>query len=219
MMHGSQQAIASGAIGCAHDRIIPNLGMFGGYPGGKRNTILVRYRDLQGMMEQRKPLIYKIGDPREFGRDIEGEVEVVNYMLPPIEVNEGDMLVTDNCSAGGLGDPIERDPSWVKADLDKGLTTEEIASRIYCVSLNYDEKAKEWKVDQTATEKLRQARRKERLARAVPVKEWWGQNRKRIMLRDMHPMILEMYQSSMKMSEAFAKEYRDFWALPDDFVL
>ncbi len=219
MMHGSRQAIASGAIGCAHDRIIPNLGMFGGYPGGKRNTILVRYRDLQGVMQQRKPLIHRIGDPSQFGKDIEGEVTVVNYMLPPIEVKDGDMLVTDNCSAGGLGDPIDRDPSWVKADLDQGFTTEEIASRMYCVSVSYDENAKEWKVDEAETESLRQARRKQRLSRAVPVKDWWEENRERIISRDMHPLLLEMYESSMKMSQSFAEEYRDFWSLPDDFAL
>ena len=219
MMHGSQQAIASGAVGCAHDRIIPNLGMFGGYPGGKRNTIFIRYDSLQELMEQRKPLIHKIGHPKEFGKDIKGEVKVVNYMLPPMEVGEGDMLVTDNCAAGGLGDPIEREPSWVKADLDKGLTTEEIARNIYYVSVSYDERAKEWEVDEAETEKLREAKRKERLSRGVPAKEWWAGARKQVLDKELNPMLLEMYQSSMKMSQQFAQEFRGFWALPEDFVL
>jgi len=28
-----------------------------------------------------------------------------------------------------------------------------------------------------------------------------------------------MYQSSMRLSEAFTREFKDFWALPDDFNL
>jgi hypothetical protein len=118
-----------------------------------------------------------------------------------------------------VGDPIERDPAWIKADLDNGLTTEWQASNVYCVKASYDESAKEWRVDEAETAKLRQARRKQRLSRAVPVKDWWKKNRERITSRDMDPLILEMYQSSMRMSEPFAKEYKDFWALPDDFVL
>jgi acetone carboxylase alpha subunit len=140
-------------------------------------------------------------------------------MLPPIEIRDGDMLVTDNCAAGGLGDPIERDPSWVKADLDKGLTTAEIARDIYCVSVKFDERAKEWKVSEARTKKLREAKRAERLNRAVPVQDWWQESRKKIMLREMHPLLLEMYQSSMKMSQRFTREFKDFWALPEDFAL
>jgi len=37
--------------------------------------------------------------------------------------------------------------------------------------------------------------------------------------RNVDGKILEMYQSSMKLSEAFTQEYKDFWALPDDFSL
>jgi hypothetical protein len=71
-------------------------------------------------------------------------------------------------AAGGLGDSIERDPALITADMNNGLTTEWQASNIYCVKADYDEGEKQWKADKSATRELRQAKRKERLARGVP---------------------------------------------------
>jgi len=53
----------------------------------------------------------------------------------------------------------------------------------------------------------------------VPVKEWWQRYRQRLMDRDMDDKILEMYQSSMRLSEPFTQEFKDFWAMPNDFNL
>ena len=103
--------------------------------------------------------------------------------------------------------------------MDNGLTTEWQASNIYCVKARYDAEEKRWKVDEVGTRELREAKRKERLSRGVPVKKWWQRYRQRLMDRDMDDKILEMYQSSMRLSEAFTQEFKDFWALPDDFNL
>jgi acetone carboxylase alpha subunit len=219
MIHRSQQLVGSGAIGTASDFIIPNLGQFGGYPGGRRNTLLLRHDNLQELMDNRQPLLQEVGNPADLEERFPGKVTDCGLLPVPTEIFEGDLLISSSAAAGGLGDPIERDPAWIKADLDSGLTTEWQASNVYCVKANYDEGTKEWTVDEAETEKLRQARRKQRLSRAVPVKDWWKDSRQKIVSRDMHPLILEMYQSSMKLSETFAKEYRGFWALPDDFVL
>ena len=217
-MNGSRQAIASCAIGCAHDRLIPNLGLYGGYPGGRRNTIFARYDNIKELIEKRKPLLSEV-NPIDFGKDFPGKVERKKYTMSPFEVKDWDCLIVDNTSAGGLGDPIDRRPEWVIADLDKGLTTREIARNIYCVSVKFDKNSKKWKVNQAETDRLRQAKRKERLSRGVPVQQWWGEERRRVADKDMHLWLLEMYQSSMKMSQKFAREFRGFWALPDDFTL
>jgi len=219
MLHNIKEVIASGAIGCAHDRIIPNIGMFGGYPGGKRNTFLIRYHNFQEVIDKRQPIIHKIGHPAEFRNMKDPEVIYYDHIPPTIEVHDGDILAVDNAGAGGLGDPIEREPGLVKADLDSWLTTEEIARNIYCVQVSYDEKAKEWRVDEAATRKLREAKRKQRLARGVPTEEWWQKSRHRLMTGDLDDLLVEMYHSSMKMSQAFTQEFRDFWALPEDFTL
>ena len=79
--------------------------------------------------------------------------------------------------------------------------------------------AKQWQVDETASEEMRQAKRKERLSKGVQAKEWWKKYRQRVADRNMDSKIVEMYQSSMKMSESFSQEYKDFWALPDDWTM
>jgi len=217
LLHRMGQGIGSGAIGCAHDRILPNLGLFGGYPGGKRNTFLVRYHDFAALVEKRLPLIHEIGDPRTFLDQPHAEVMALPHMPPTIEVRDKDLLVVDNSSAGGLGDPLDRDPAMVKADLEEGLSCEDIARRIYGVAVRYDERAKEWTVDEEETERLRRERRRERLARAVPVRQWWLKARERVARKDLDPLLCEMYHSSMKMSPSFARAFREFWALPEDF--
>ncbi|NQT47791.1 MAG: hypothetical protein HQ578_02315, partial [Chloroflexi bacterium] len=211
--------IGSGAIGCAHDRIMPNIGMFGGYPGGTRNTFLVRYHNFQEMIDKRLPLIHEIGHPAEFMNQKYAEVFHYDHIPPTIEIFDKDLLTTDNASAGGLGDPIERNPALQKADLDNGQTNEDITRNIYCIEASYDEKAKEWKINEEGTKKLREAKRKQRLSRGVPVEQWWQKSRQRLLNKDLDPLLLEMYQSSMKLSEGFTRELKDFWALPEDFTL
>ncbi|MFO8102430.1 MAG: hydantoinase B/oxoprolinase family protein [Dehalococcoidia bacterium] len=217
LVHRMSIGIGSGAIGCAHDRILPNIGLLGGYPGGKRNTFIIRYHNFQEMVDNRIPLVHEIGDPRQFRNQEHAEVFYYDHMPPAVEVQENDQMIVDNGSAGGLGDPIERDPALQKADLDKGLTNEEISRNIYCVAAIYDEKTREWQVDEKETRKLREEKRSERLSRAVPVRQWWGQTRQRLAAKDLHPLLVEMYQSSMRMSHNFTSEYKDFWALPEDF--
>lgn len=180
---------------------------------------MIRYDNLRELLEKRQPVVHEIGHPKEFGKQVPGEVRFPGYIPPPIEIHEGDILIADNAAAGGLGDPIERDPAWVKADLDNGLATAEMARNIYCVQVSFDEQAKEWKVNEAATRNLREVKRKERLARGIPMKQWWEKSRRRLMARELDDKLVEMYQSSMKMSQAFAQEFRDFWALPDDFAL
>jgi acetone carboxylase, alpha subunit len=169
-------------------------------------------------VNNRLPLVHEVGHPKEFLSYPHGDIMYFDYMPPCMEVFDKDVYVVDNSSAGGLGDPIERDPALQKADLDNGLTNEEISRNMYCIAVHYDEKAKEWKVDDEETRKLRAAKRKERLSRGVPVEQYWQQARQRILDKKLDPMLREAYQSSMKLSQGFTRDYKDFWALPDDFA-
>ena len=118
-----------------------------------------------------------------------------------------------------MGDPIERNLKLQKEDLDNGLTNAEISRNIYCIEATYEEKEKEWKIDVDGTKKLREKKRKERLTRGVPVEKWWQKSRQRLLDKDIDPLLIEMYQSSMKLSESFTQEFKDFWAMPDDFSM
>jgi hypothetical protein len=50
------------------------------------------------------------------------------------------------------------------------------------------------------------------------VHAWWERARQRLLNHDMHPLLREMYASSMKLSEPFGRELREFWTLPDDWT-
>jgi N-methylhydantoinase B len=71
------------------------------------------------------------------------------------------ILILDQTSSGGYGDPLTRNPSLVEADLERGSITEEGARRRYGVVFE------DGRVDQAATVELREQRRRERLAAAA----------------------------------------------------
>jgi len=222
MIHNTKQCVASGALGTASDGIIPNIGQFGGYCGGRRNTLHVRFDNIQEMIQKREPLLYELGHPGELKERIEamgGRIADLGLIPAPMEVIEGDMLIASSGSGGGLGDPIERDPASIKTDLDNGLATQDQAENIYCVRVDCDEKTGEWSTDLEATRKMRIEKRAERLERGVPAKDWWRKAREKVMAREMDSRLLEMYQSSARLSPVFADELKAFWALPDDFDL
>jgi acetone carboxylase alpha subunit len=85
---------------------------------------------------------------------------------------EGEIYMICQGSGGGYGDVLERDPALVMKDLEEDLMSHDLARDIYKVV--YDEAT--LIVDAEATEALRAAYRKERLARGKPfdafVKEW-----------------------------------------------
>ena len=50
------------------------------------------------------------------------------------------------------------------------------------------------------------------------MEEWWRKARQRLVDKQLDPLLIEMYHSSMKLSEGFTREYKDFWGLPNDFT-
>ena len=62
---------------------------------------------------------------------------------------------------------------------------------------------------------MRAARKK----RGVPFRQWWKDERKRILAREnMASAVLDMWRASMTLSPDYAAELRAFWKLPDDFT-
>ena len=69
---------------------------------------------------------------------------------------------------GGWGDPLERAPRRVLRDVRNELVSAAGAERDYGVVVDTER----WKVDETATGKLRARRRAERSADALPFVTW-----------------------------------------------
>ena len=63
----------------------------------------------------------------------------------------------------------------------------------------------------------RDAYRRRRLERARPVREWWQEQRERVLAQDAIEPVRIMCAECMRLSPRWAAEYRGFWDLPESF--
>jgi N-methylhydantoinase B/oxoprolinase/acetone carboxylase alpha subunit len=212
--------------GCAgmRSKILPNHGMFGAYPTWPDRPSYAAGTNVEKLIEARKPLVHERGDPESpiLARNIEAEImetDVIAPFVTPEPLHEYDLIVHPISGAQALGDPIERDPELVRSDLDSGWTRDWVASGVYGVVARRDESTKEWALDEKATERKREEIREQRKQRGVPFREWWQEERKKILAReDMSDAVLRMWRSSMELSPDYGRELREFWKLPEDFT-
>ena len=87
---------------------------------------------------------------------VDGSEQWLPAKAEGINVRKGDLLYFNTWGGGGWGDPFERDPELVRADVDRSLVTVEGARR-YGVVITDD-----GLVDQSATDALRESLRSER---------------------------------------------------------
>jgi len=118
----------------------------------------------------------------------------------------------------GFGDPLDRTPARVVEDIQDGYVLPRFAEKIYGVITRANGDGT-FTLDEAATVAKRQQMKKERLARAVPVREWMAQERKKILAKDAPTSVQQMFASSFKLGPKFAQEFREFWDLPDSWQL
>jgi N-methylhydantoinase B len=86
--------------------------------------------------------------------------------MEAVELRRDDVLRIQTAGAGGWGDPLEREPDRVLADVIDEKIDVELARRSYCVVIEPESGA----VDEQATAMLRAERRAERNRAANPTK-------------------------------------------------
>jgi N-methylhydantoinase B/oxoprolinase/acetone carboxylase alpha subunit len=212
--------------GCAgmRSKVLGNHGMYGAYPSWPDRGSYAAGTNVKELIDARKPLVHERGDPLDpdLKRLIKADLLETNAIAPfvtPVQLHEYDLVIHPISGAQALGDPIERDPEDVRSDLDKGWTREWVAAGVHGDVAKQDGKTKEWTVDEQATAKRRAGIREARKQRSVPFREWWQQERQRIMAREnMATAVQDMWRSSMELSPDYGAELRAFWQLPDDFV-
>lgn len=74
--------------------------------------------------------------------------------IDSVELSPGDRVRLERPGGAGFGDPRDRDPERVLADVRDGVVSPEIASDAYGVAVVEDDG--EWAIDEDATEKLRE---------------------------------------------------------------
>jgi N-methylhydantoinase B/oxoprolinase/acetone carboxylase alpha subunit len=205
-------------------KLVANHGMFGAYPAPPDRPSYAAKTNVEQLIAAGKPLVHERGDPEDptLAKNVQAELLETNGIAPFVTsqpLTDYDLVIHPISGAQSLGDPLERDPEDVRADLDKGWTRGAVAERVYGVVASLDEKSKEWTVDQQATEKKRREMREARKKRAVPFKEWWQAERRRIQAKEtMATAVVDMWRQSMELSPGYAQELRAFWGFADDFV-
>jgi acetone carboxylase alpha subunit len=204
-------------------------GLFGGYPAASGYILNAQDTDLQERFEETKEYPQHDLDPEsgEFESKIDGEItRRPEGISTPKEFTDYDMYLNYLRGGSGLGDPLERDPEDVLSDIHDGYVLPRHAEDAYAVVVEkVNDEAKhnsavqgEWELDEDATERLRKRRMEERAEKAQPVSEWYEEQRDRIKAEDdLIDDVKKTYESSMRMSKQFARFFRSFWDLPDDF--
>lgn len=203
------------------DKVFDTQGICGGYPAPTAKFEYVsRNTDIYELAAKRKPLPHLDGDPRspEMERMVKGEFKVVDGVFLDKALQSGDLFQFFYNTGGGYGDPIERDPEAVRADLDNGIQSLEVAAKVCRVVARFDPDKKAHTIDLEATRRSREQCRGERAARATPVKDWIAKERRRLLNHELGREVREMYNDTFGLSERWSREYHEFWNLPPDFT-
>lgn len=202
------------------NRIPHNNTMYGAYPPPVLKTMVGDGDAIKKRIDERKDVILTREDPRKPGMAKLGEGNyraVEAPILVPETLSRYSVIEGDHGGGPGFGDPLERDPALVKADLDIDCTTVDTARDIWGVVATFDKKAREWVIDDAGTTKRRAEILAARKKDGVPFKDWWKKSRERVVRKDMIEPVRRMFSESMGLSPAYAREVREFWALPEDF--
>ncbi len=143
--------------------------LFGGYAPCTIPGISIRKPDIMDRLAGADPDLTldtpEILENQTIGGDFATEFQ--GRSVRPYE--RGDVITFAFSTGGtGYGDPLERDPETVRADIEKGTISPAVAKNIYCVLI--DEETQQ--VDTVATTKLRAETYAARLARGKPYDEF-----------------------------------------------
>ncbi|MBS0543129.1 MAG: hydantoinase B/oxoprolinase family protein, partial [Proteobacteria bacterium] len=199
-------------------------GMMGGYPSATG----YRFEAHKTGLEKR----IAIGDSLPLGGDLDpSDPDYERHIDATAEVKrDKQCITTEDCYANhdlylnylrggpGFGDPLDREPKAIEADLNQKFLLPEYAQKVYGAVFTEDAKGV-FTVDAAKTQARRAEMRKERLARALPTREWMKEERERILNKHAAVQVRHMFATSFALSEKFTKQFKDFWSLPDDWQL
>lgn len=110
----------------------------------------------------------------------------------------GDLYLSTGRGGGGLGDPLLRPAESVQRDVAERHLLPRFAESAYGIG-------------------DRDGYRRRRLERARPARDWWTEQRERVLTQELSEPVRVMFAETMRLSPRFAAEYRGFWDLPEDF--
>jgi acetone carboxylase alpha subunit len=197
-------------------------GMMGGYPSATG----YRFEAHKTGLKER----IAIGDSLPLGGDLDPSRPDYERHLDATAVVKRDKqcITTEDCydnhdlylnylrGGPGFGDPIDREVKAIENDLNQKFLLPEYAQKVYGAVFTQDAKGV-FTVDPARTQARRAEIRKERLARALPTREWMKEERERILNKHAAVQVQHMFATSFALSEKFTQQFKDFWNLPADW--
>ena len=202
--------------------IATDCGLMGGYPASAGYRFQANKTNIKERIEQRLPI--PLGgdtDPDNPVFEQQMEAEVIHRDRQAVSTQEQfrdyDVIMNYLRGGPGFGDPLERNPKLVESDLNERYILLRYAEQVYgCV---FTEEKGEYTVDLAATEQKRKEIRMQRLERSVPTKEWMQEERGRILNEEAAVQVKHMYAQSFALSEKFTDEFKNFWNIPEEWMI
>jgi hypothetical protein len=192
------------------------IGRSGGYPGTNDVVVFAHQTNIREILENGGTY------PRDFvemnqwieeGRLRAETVESYKGPTPSIPCGDGDLFATAAGSRGGWGDVLERSYDLIENDIKYGWITKVTAEKVYGAKVDED-----GKVQEEASDRLRHEMRETRRQRSMDAKDWWIQERRRVLNKDWHEDIRNLYSDCMKYKK-FRDQFTGMWQLPEDFQI
>jgi len=199
-------------------------GLMGGYPSATGYRFEAHHTDLGERI--RDGLSLPLGadrnpEGREYERHISATATVKRdqQCTTTEAIFENHDLYLNYLRGGpGFGDPLDRECAAVEQDINSRFVLPEYAEKVYGAVLAHGADGV-WTVDVAKTAARRKAIRRERVARAVPTREWMKEERARIMTKHASPQVRHMFATSFGLSAKFKDEFKTFWDLPAEWDL
>jgi acetone carboxylase alpha subunit len=203
--------------------MVSDCGLMGGYPSAAGYRFEAHGTDLKERFEKRLPFPQG-GDPNpddpRYEKVLKSNVIKRDKQAITTEAifENYDLYLNYLRGGPGFGDPLERKPEHIEADLNGSYLLPEYAEKVYGAVFTRDERG-HYHVDPVKTEERRRQIRQERLKRGKPTREWMKEERERILRKEAAVQVRHMYASSFALSEKFLQEFREFWNLPENWIV
>jgi acetone carboxylase gamma subunit len=197
--HGSDQIVTVG-FGMG-SKVSIDQGLFGGYPRAATSLDILSDTDFYSAIKEGRDIPYEYD---ELIRLLKGRYEGQLPTIPVRPAKPGDIVVLCNTGGAGAGDPIEREPKLIVKDIKEHKATLEVSNRVYCVAINQET----LEVDYEKTERLREKKRKERLKKGIPGKEYLKNVIERRREKNLPQPALEHHEEMLSFSNGYRKMIR-----------
>lgn len=200
-----------------------SLGLSGGYPPPGTIYTVIRKSNLLEKVQQGMPYPRNTVECLDYLKEKKFEaedVQVFKYDPPQLAMKHGDIFTDCAGGSGGWGDPQERDPQRVIADLNEGWVSERLADSCYGVVGKKVVQGADsvYVLDEAGTSARRKEIRAKRLA-CPTVKDWWKQERLLVKNKQIIEPVRYTLQSTFETETGpeYKKMFIDFWQLDENF--